>query len=79
MDIAILGIVGLLLVLMFLKWLVKTKVFLIVFYVPFLFLKIMLYLPLWIVVEMIDAKDEVEYIRKEIIGDFNRICEIFEK
>lgn len=79
MDIAILGIVGLLLVWLFLKWLVKTKVFLIVFYVPFLFLKIMLYLPLWIVVEMIDAKDEVEYIRKEIIGDFNRICEIFEK
>lgn len=80
MDIGlILGILGLLLVLMFLKWLVKTKLFLIVFYVPYLFLKIMLFLPLWLIAEMMSADDEIEYTRKEIIGDFNKICEIFEK
>lgn len=81
MDIIIilgLGLFGLLLVWLFLKWLVKTKLFLIVFYVPCLFLKIMLFLPLWIVAEMMSAEEEIEDTRKEIIGAFNKICEIFE-
>lgn len=73
----ILGIFGLLLVSVFLKWLVKTKLFLIVFYVPYLFLKIMFFLPLWLIAEMMSADDEIEYTRKEIIRDFNKICEIF--
>lgn len=73
-----LGIFGLLLVGLFLKWLVKTKLFLIVFYVPYLFLKIMLFLPLWIMAEMMSTEEEIEDTRKEIIGAFNKICEIFE-
>lgn len=78
MDIGlILGVLGVLLVLVFLKWLVKTKLFLIVFYVPYLFLKIMLFLPLWIVAEMMSTEEEIEDTRKEIIKDFNKICEIF--
>lgn len=78
MDIGlILGVLGVLLVLVFLKWLVKTKLFLIVFYVPYLSLKIMLFLPLWLIAEMMSADDEIEHTRKEIIRDFNKICEIF--
>lgn len=64
------------LALMFLRWLFKTKLFLVLFYVPYLIFMNMLLLVSWFVAEIANIDDEAEEARKEITDNTNKILEI---
>lgn len=77
MDIELILIVlGVPLALMFLRWLFKTKLFLVLFYVPYLIFMNMLLLVSWFVAEIANIDDEAEEARKEITDNTNKILEI---
>lgn len=77
MDIElILVVLGVPLALMFLRWLFKTKLFLVLFYVPYLIFMNMLLLVSWFVAEIANIDDEAEEARKEITDNTNKILEI---